>query len=498
MAANTNPNQPLRLRYFNGLIMKEEEFILEQDYHVRMRRFLTRQLHSGGVVDGLNVTVGNTPQEVQVSKGFALDRSFDQQFSEDTSRELILTDTCEVDLSTYSPGDQVWIWVTYAEDFVDVVPDRGGSEPIHIRESAVINHSTSAPANRNKEDIPLAIVTIGPSGGVDNDSIGFEFEGKQIRQEIAQKVERVEARTLTLTDPEILEGNAPFLDAFPFGDTGDNGIVVSSERTRFTDRVDVDGPLFTGGNANFSANLQVTQNTTLVGPVTAEQDITIQGRLLSSNPTGALELDDDLHVTGALQLQSSASVTEFSTDGTLADNSDTAVPTEQAVKTYVDTEVGKATNELVASIAAFARNSAPDGWLECNGQTKSRTEFARLFAEIGVAFGAGDGISTFNLPDLRGEFIRGWDNGRGVDAGRVFGDAQLDQFQDHVHVPGSSANFLVANGGGLLLATAGGGNISGVSLSTSTSAPRANAFGPLRTGAETRPRNVAMMFCIKF
>lgn len=55
MSVNGNPNDPLRLRYFNGLIMKEEEFLLEQDYHIRMRRLLTRQLHDGGIVSGLDV-----------------------------------------------------------------------------------------------------------------------------------------------------------------------------------------------------------------------------------------------------------------------------------------------------------------------------------------------------------------------------------------------------------------------------------------------------------
>ncbi len=465
---------------------------------MRMRRFLTRQLHAGGIVDGLDVTVGNTPQEVRVSKGFALDRSFDLQFSEETSRELILTDACEVDLSTYSPGDQVWIWVTYGEEFVDVVPDRGGSEPIHIRESAIINHSTSVPANRGREDVPLAIVTIGPGGGVDNASIGFEFNVEQIRQEIAQKFERIEAETLTLTDSEITEGNAPFLDAFRLTDSADNGLVVSSERTRFTDRVDVDGPLFAGGDACFSANLQVTQNTTLVGPVDAQSDVTVQGRLLSSNPSDALELDDDLHVTGALQLQSAATVSEFSTDGTLADNSDTAVPTEQAVKTYVDTEITAAiAAELVASIAAFAKQTPPTGWLECTGQAVSRPTYARLFAEINDAFGAGDGATTFNLPDLRGEFLRGWDNGRGVDVGRAFGSSQLDAFQGHRH------NFFFSTG-----ALFAGGNAS--SVQHNTNANSLSAFddevgdasiglnGTPRTADETRPRNVAVMFCIKF
>ena len=75
-------------------------------------------------------------------------------------------------------------------------------------------------------------------------------------------------------------------------------------------------------------------------------------------------------------------------------------------------------------VAHFARNSAPTGWLKANGAAVSRTAYADLFAAIGTTFGAGDGFNTFNLPDLRAEFIRGWDDGRGVDSGRAFGGQQ--------------------------------------------------------------------------
>lgn len=69
----------------------------------------------------------------------------------------------------------------------------------------------------------------------------------------------------------------------------------------------------------------------------------------------------------------------------------------------------------------FAMTNTPVGWLECNGAAISRTNYAALFAAIGTTFGAGNGSNTFNLPELRGEFFRGWDHGRGVDTNRVFG-----------------------------------------------------------------------------
>lgn len=72
----------------------------------------------------------------------------------------------------------------------------------------------------------------------------------------------------------------------------------------------------------------------------------------------------------------------------------------------------------------FAFTAIPSGWLECDGSEVSRTEYAALFAKIGTTNGAGDGSTTFNLPETRGEYVRGFDNGRGVDSGRVLGTWQ--------------------------------------------------------------------------
>lgn len=91
------------------------------------------------------------------------------------------------------------------------------------------------------------------------------------------------------------------------------------------------------------------------------------------------------------------------------------------------------------AVMHFARTTAPSGWLKCNGAAISRTTYDALFAAIGTTFGAGDGFTTFNLPDLRGEFIRGWDDGRGVDGGRAMGSRQAGAIQSHSHT-GSSAD----------------------------------------------------------
>lgn len=122
----------------------------------------------------------------------------------------------------------------------------------------------------------------------------------------------------------------------------------------------------------------------------------------------------------------------------------------------------------------------PSGFLVCDGSAKSRTDFAALFAAIGTTYGAGNGSTTFNVPDLRGEFVRGWDNGRGVDAGRSFGSSQAADFEQHTHT--------VTTGTGSL----GGGSSAYARTGSSGSATIGNAGGD-----ETRPRNVALLPCIK-
>jgi microcystin-dependent protein len=67
------------------------------------------------------------------------------------------------------------------------------------------------------------------------------------------------------------------------------------------------------------------------------------------------------------------------------------------------------------AVFAFPTSTAPTGYLSCNGQAVSRTTYVDLFSLIGTNYGAGDGSTTFNLPNYNGQFLRGWDNGQGTD-----------------------------------------------------------------------------------
>jgi microcystin-dependent protein len=83
--------------------------------------------------------------------------------------------------------------------------------------------------------------------------------------------------------------------------------------------------------------------------------------------------------------------------------------------------------------AHFAQATPPAGWLKRNGAAVSRTTYARLFAKIGTTYGAGDGSTTFNVPDARGAFDRGLDEGRGVDPSRTLGSWQGSANAWHAH-----------------------------------------------------------------
>ena len=166
------------------------------------------------------------------------------------------------------------------------------------------------------------------------------------------------------------------------------------------------------------------------------------------------------------------------------------------------------------SVHIMATTTAPSGYLKCNGAAVSRTTYADLFAIIGTTHGEGDGSSTFNVPDLRGEFVRGWDDSRGVDSGRSFASSQSSANLQHNHTatatstssvtdPGHFHNVAYSNsdsGDGVIEESGVGFSgfeptetaTTGITVSTSTSVSVANAGG-----SEARPRNIAMMYVIK-
>lgn len=145
------------------------------------------------------------------------------------------------------------------------------------------------------------------------------------------------------------------------------------------------------------------------------------------------------------------------------------------------------------AILYLAHANAANGWLKCNGGAVSRTIYAALFANIGTTYGTGDGSTTFNLPELRGEFIRVLDDGRGVDPGRGLGSAQAQQMPQHTHSADPVGNGWYHDAPGLGII-----NIGGATLNINRSLATGNvATGP-SVGTENRVRNVALPAYIKF
>jgi len=176
------------------------------------------------------------------------------------------------------------------------------------------------------------------------------------------------------------------------------------------------------------------------------------------------------------------------------------------------------------SVFCMAVVSIPTGYLECNGAAVSRSTYSALFAIIGVNYGSGDGSSTFNVPDLRGEFVRGVDRGRGIDSGRNVATSQGGANASHNHSISLSGTTSTKSLTGSVRRISEGfrgyGTADGVFTKTfdannpvtgsssnsptggfSMDASHNHTFSASGTsgsqGDEARPRNVAMLYIIK-
>lgn len=164
----------------------------------------------------------------------------------------------------------------------------------------------------------------------------------------------------------------------------------------------------------------------------------------------------------------------------------------------------------VGTYEDFAHDAIPSDYLIANGATVSRAEFKNLFAVIGTRYGAGNGVTTFRIPDCRGVARRGQDLGRGYDRNRVLGSYQADDNKTHKHSASSNTtgnhthNFppmsSSSNSSGKYYL--GQGNPNGAyakTISVTASGNHAhiitvNSIG----GSEARMKNIASITCIKY
>lgn len=165
-------------------------------------------------------------------------------------------------------------------------------------------------------------------------------------------------------------------------------------------------------------------------------------------------------------------------------------------------------------IAPYGASTAPTGWLICDGTAVSRTTYAALFNIIGTNYGYGDNSTTFNVPDLRGRFLRGWDHGAGNDpdaSGRTamntggqtgdnVGSVQTDQYASHTHTQNAHNHTISPAGGTVNTASSTAQSSGAISVGTNPSTlslASTTATNNNSGGNETRPKNANVQYIIK-
>ncbi len=185
--------------------------------------------------------------------------------------------------------------------------------------------------------------------------------------------------------------------------------------------------------------------------------------------------------------------------------------TDTYTKPQIESMIAQASALPVGAMVAFPVNKVAPGFLEIDGSVQSIATYPDLAAFLGGVFNLGnEGTGNFRLPESRGEFLRGWDHGRGVDVGRAIGSYQLDAMQPIV------GSFNTRSGSVAIGGVLGGGQASNpfaattlrtgptgasnVTLDATTANQDITGFDSsrcTRTAAETRPRNLAVVWCIK-
>ena len=228
--------------------------------------------------------------------------------------------------------------------------------------------------------------------------------------------------------------------------------------------------------------------TGLSGAPTFTNGINVTGVITATTFSGSVTGSVTGNVTGnATGLTGSPNITVgVVTTTSLTVNGNSTVTGILSTSSVTD-QTGGYLSTPPGTVISVASSTAPTGYLKANGAAISRSTYSTLFAGIGTVHGAGDGSSTFNIPDLRGEFIRGWADDRAVDTGRGFGSSQADDFKSHNHSYSSNGSGMAGRINPGISAGFSGNGIGDVSFSISNTG-----------GTETRPRNIALLYCIKY
>jgi microcystin-dependent protein len=513
-----------KLKWLKYLFVNRTEAETEQNYWNEKRKRHLRGEHSDGIVNGLEVTENSPPSlSVEVGAGRALDA-----LGNDPEIESVQ----KIDLASLVPDTgtrTVYIALKFAELEVEpyFVDEIGDYQNRYVQDSYQIEATTSAPSAPAIElaRVQLEAGAAAITGAADPASPGPNEIDLRYRKYSGKEV--LALRDLT----DVIESEADAFNAMenpsasnPIATVSKIDGVVAPVRDevvaargampslgeRLAVMLNADGsfkgitrimpasPLTGGGTAD-EVVLGIEEATSLsAGAMSAADKAKLDA--LDAGPASKVVLTDAEGVTGILPAANMEywkgavpTLADLPATGNILGDCRVITSDPNPYNNVIWTWDGLAwVNYLTKGIVPAgsiipyvnATETAPAGWLECTGAAISRATYAALFAAIGTVFGAGDGASTFNLPDLRGEFLRGYDHGRGVDPGRGFGSNQGDEFRSHTH--------------DVSLYWGGSSTGSTYTLIRTSWAGSSGSTTGATGGSETRPRNVAVMFCIKY
>ena len=176
---------------------------------------------------------------------------------------------------------------------------------------------------------------------------------------------------------------------------------------------------------------------------------------------------------------------------------------EAWVRSFLASKADTADAVQPGTVHAFAgdASSIPAGYLLCNGAAVSRTDYAALFAAIGTIYGTGDGSTTFNLPDFRGKFLRGYLDGTSAALGTAQGDAIRNLEGTVYHMLSAYTTGYSSQGSGVLRhvgAAAGPAAVGANETKLYEATLSIDASLTVPTAAENRPANYAINWIIKY
>jgi hypothetical protein len=233
-------------------------------------------------------------------------------------------------------------------------------------------------------------------------------------------------------------------------------------------------------------------------------------RILANDSSGVMSENAALTANGVVTADANGqliTIAPGSSGNVLTSNGTTWASSAPAAST------GKATGEVFMTGAA----TCPSGAIEADGSSKLRTggtgcgggSCANLFAVYSTTWGSADG-THFNIPDIRGKFVRGYDHAAGNDPDRAsrtacvtggatgdnIGSCQTDAFQDHAHLDAldTGANLNSWGFDGSWSTVTGSSSVTSAAQHSSL----ASSIAGQRTSTETRPKNVSMLYCVQY